>query len=174
MTILEFTNIAKGMKAVYTDPRFIPDKDAMNVWFALFKDDPYDVTQAAVQKHMLTKSTPPTPADIKGYMVDLTNGESLNDEEAWQMVIRAVRNSNYNAEAEFDRLPANVQKAVATPANLRTMAAMDHDELHTIEKSHFMRTYRREVERDRDLARMPERIRDLIGAANQKMIGGAS
>lgn len=173
MTREEFSTIVKAMKAIYSNPGFIADQDAFNVWYALFASDDYAVTQAAVQKHMLTKSTPPTPADIKGNMVDLGNSY-VNEEKAWQMVVKAVGNSGYHADEEFDLLPKIVQRAVATPANLRIMATMDRDELHTVEKSHFMRVYRREVESAREEARIPESIRNLIASTNRQMIGGAS
>lgn len=174
MTQSEFINIVKGMKAIYTDPKFIPDENAISVWYALFKDDHYDITQAAVQKHMMTRTTAPTPADIKGHIADLTAGHELNEEEAWNCVIGAVRNSSYYAEEEFAKLPATIQKAVASPANLRTMATMDRDELHTVEKSHFMRTYRQTVQRQKEMTQLPEAIRALIDATGRKMIGGAS
>ena len=41
----EFKILVKAMKAVYSDPKFIPDADAFSVWFEFFKDD--DITTLA-------------------------------------------------------------------------------------------------------------------------------
>ena len=41
MTIDEFRVLAKGMKAVYPQPNFLPDMDAVNVWYELLKDIDY-------------------------------------------------------------------------------------------------------------------------------------
>ena len=41
MTREEFSIIVKGLKDVYTQQTFIPDKDAFNVWYELLKDIDY-------------------------------------------------------------------------------------------------------------------------------------
>lgn len=172
MTRAEFSNIVKGMKAIYTDPKFIPDGTAMEVWYALFKGDDYQLVQTAVQRHMLTVKFPPTPAEIREQMVQLTTPKALNEEEAWQLVIKAVRNSNYNADEEFAKLPESVQRAVASPTNLRELAMMPTETVNSVEKSHFFRVYRTETERAKETAKLPESIRTLIAETGRKMISG--
>ena len=63
----EFTKLAKGMKAVYTSQNFLPDSDAMKVWFAMLQDLDYKPTSIAVQKYMMTNKFPPTIADIREF-----------------------------------------------------------------------------------------------------------
>lgn len=174
MTKAEFSNIVKGLKAIYADPKYIPDGTAMEVWYALFKGEDYQLVQTAVQRHMLTCKFPPTPAEIREQMVQLTMPKSLNEEEAWQLVIRAVRNSNYHAEEEFEKLPLSVQKAIASPTNLRELAMMPTETVNSVEKSHFFRVYRTETERAKETAKLPESIRTLISSAGRKMIAERS
>lgn len=172
MTREEFKVIVKGMKAIYSDPKFIADQDAFDVWYALFANDDYKVIQAAVQKHMMTSTAIPTPAHIKEAAVSLTMPKALNEEEAWQLVIKAVRNSNYNADEEFAKLPESVQRAVASPTNLRELAMMPTETVNSVEKSHFFRVYRTETERAKETAKLPESIRTLIAETGRKMISG--
>lgn len=65
MTRDEFKILVKGMKAVYAQSTFIPDKDAFEMWFALLCDLPYKTANIAIQKYMLTEKFPPTPAEIR-------------------------------------------------------------------------------------------------------------
>lgn len=174
MTATEFSNIVKGMKAVYTDPKFLPDEDAINVWFALFADDDYKVTQAAVLKYMQTNKFPPTPAGIREQITNMTTLQPVGEEEAWQLVIRAVRNSGYHAAEEFAQLPETVQRAVVSPSHLHDLSQMPSETVHSVEKSHFFRVYRTEVERKKETSMIPQKLREMITQTSQRMIGGTS
>ena len=70
MTKAEFGILVKAMKAVYGDPKFLPDADAIMVWYEFFKDDDYMVVQAAIQKYMANNEFAPTVAGIRKNMVD--------------------------------------------------------------------------------------------------------
>ena len=61
----EFLILAKGMKAVWTDPKFLPDKDAFDVWFEMLKDLPYREASIGLKDYMQTSKFPPTIADIR-------------------------------------------------------------------------------------------------------------
>lgn len=98
---------------------------------------------------------------------------ALNANEAWAMVYKAICNSNYNADAEFDRLPPLVQKAVGSANNLRDYAAMNVEDVQVTVKAHFKSVYEAEERRAQDIARMPQRIREAIEAGDGLLkIGG--
>lgn len=166
MTREEFSKIAKGMKAVYSYPTFIADKDAFEVWYALLKDLPYDVASMATQKHMMSSNRIPTPADIRAEAVKLTAPDELNETEAWTLVSKAIRNSSYNSIQEFSKLPPLVQKAVGQPSQLAQWA-MDEDYNESVVASNFMRTYRGEVAREKEHNKLPEKMRGLIESVNK-------
>jgi len=156
--------LVKAMKAVYTQENFIPDIDAFNVWFALLEDLPYKVANLAVQKYMVSEHFPPTIADIRNKATEIVSDEvdDLNELAAWNLVAKALRNGYYGAEEEYAKLPPVVQKAVGSPAAIREMSMMDSDSLHTVEKSHFLRVYRAELQRAKDDAKLPPAMRKLI------------
>lgn len=162
----EFSKIAKGMKAVYSAPTFIADKDALDVWYALLQDLPYDVASMATQKHMMSSNRIPTPADIRAEAVKLSMPDEPNETEAWTLVSKAIRNSSYNSIQEFSKLPPLVQKAVGQPSQLEQWA-MDEDYNENVVASNFMRTYRGEVIRAKEYNKLPEKMRTLIGAVNK-------
>lgn len=170
MTREEFAVLVKAMKAVYSSENFIADKDAFNVWFELLKDLPYEQANLAIQKYMTSEKFPPTIADIRTKATEIVAPaeESMSELQAWALVQKALRNSGYNSEEEFAKLPEACQRAVGTAANLKEWALMDSDQVATIEQSHFIRNYRTSVQRMKEEARLPENVRMLIADMGKK------
>ena len=158
----KFKVLVKGMKAVYANPLFIPDQDAFNVWYALLNDLSYEELNAAIQKHMMTKPYPPTIADIRGAVAQLSpDGGEMSELKAWNIVRKAIRNSNYHAMEEFEKLPETIRAVVGNPENLREWAVMPIETLESVEQSHFIKAYRAAVVRDRETAQLAPEVRKL-------------
>lgn len=166
----EFKTLVKGMKAVYAQPTFIPDQDAFNVWYELLKDLPYAQANIAIQKYMLTEKFPPTIADIRTKANDIVAKieESMSELEAWSLVSKAISNSGYHAEEEFDKLPEACQRAVGNPSNLKEWAMMESDKVATVEQSHFIRNYRVAVQRMQEEAKIPNHVKAAIASMREK------
>ena len=168
MTKEEFYLIAKKMQAFYTTQNFMSNKDTMEAWYSLFKGIPANIMAVAVNNYVLTKAFPPTPADITAELQKLKAGNASSlptAEEAFAMVRKATRNSTYNSEFEFSKLPKIVQQAVGMPQNLIAWAVMETSEYETVQKSHFVKLYNSLVERERSEERLPRSTRDIINAA---------
>ena len=165
----DFKILVKGMKAIYADPKFIPDKDAFDVWYALMNDLEYEYLNLAIQKHMISSKFPPTPADIREQYQSLIEPDDMNEMEAWSLVSKAIRNSSYNYEEEFSKLPDIIKKSVGTSSQLRVWAT-DEKYNEQVVSSHFIKCYRTEVARDKNLKRMPERIQTLIKTNSNSLI----
>lgn len=172
MTKVEFSNLVKAMKAVYSDPKFIADTDAIMVWYEFFKDDDYMVVQVAIQKYMANNEFPPTIAGIRKHMVEITNPESMNEGEAWSLVYKAICNSAYNAASEFEKLPKECQKAIGNPAILKEWASLDVDEVNTVIQSNFMRSYKVAVKRSQEFNQLPPSTKDVIAKLSGSMSVG--
>ncbi len=164
MTDREFMIIVKGLKAVYTDPKFLPDKDAMEVWFGLLKDLPYKVLSTAAQKYMMQEEYPPTIAGLRKKVAEITAplSEDMSELEAWALVKKAISNSGYYATEEFNKLPELCQKAIGNPANLREMSMMPTDTVNSVEQSHFIRNYRAQLDRKRADSQIAPEVLKLI------------
>jgi hypothetical protein len=85
----------------------------------------------------------------------------MSELKAWDMVRKAISNSGYHAEEEFDRLPEAIQIAVGNPANLREWAMMPTETVESVEQSHFIKAYRVAVGRLKEAAQMAPEIREL-------------
>lgn len=156
MTFDEFAVIAKTLKAIYTDPKFLPDGEALKVWYMFISDISYKVASEAVAKYISTNKWPPTPADLREIVVHMTSSpeDNLGELEAWALVQRAIRNGIYGAEKEFEALPPLIQKAVGDPSNIREWAQTDED-TRTVLQSQFQKVYRSTVQRAKEEAQMP-------------------
>lgn len=172
LTKEQFRVLVKAMKAVYAQATFLPDADAVGVWYQLLNDLDYKTLSTAVQRHMMTSPYPPTIADLRKQKVAQVDTGWMSELAAWSLVRAAISNSAYNSEAEFAKLPPLIQKAVGNPANLREMAMMDVDTVDSVEQSHFLRAYRSTVEREQVRLTLSPAMRELSGKTDTLMIGG--
>lgn len=156
MTREEFIKLAKAMNTMFPDMNVAKDTDAMNVWYAMMGDMDYMTASKALQAHVNTSPYPPKVVDFRRYE---SAHREMNEQEAWALVTKAIRNSNYYAEEEYGKLPPLVQKAVGSPTNLASWAQLPSDEVHTVISSNFARAYRAEVEREKAEAMLPEELR---------------
>ena len=96
----EFKLIVKGMKAVYAQPTFIADADAFDMWYELLKDLPYQAVSLAASTHMARSPYPPTIADLREICMESADMAQMSVDDAWGMVLKAVRTYGYMREAE--------------------------------------------------------------------------
>lgn len=150
MTQQEFALLAKGMKAVFTDPKFLPDRDAYEVWYGLLKDIPYEAGYKAVMDILRTSRTQPTIADIISRVHRNAADDAMTEMEAWSLVRKAIQRSIYDSETEFRKLPKAVRKAIGSPSNLREMAMMPENTVESVEQSHFIKAYKSIVARQEE------------------------
>ena len=166
----QFKIIVKALKAVFADPKFIADKDAFEVWFALLEDLPYNVANMATQAYMQSEKFPPTPSDIRKYASKITapKTDDMSELEAWGLVAKALKNGYYGAEEEFEKLPPLIQRTLGNPARLREMAQLDSSEVETVEQSHFIRNYRTLLESSKRSAQLQPNLLSQIEVVRQE------
>lgn len=174
MTREQFKVLVKAMKAVYTNPGFIPDQDAFDVWYSMLKDLDYAIASYAVQMHLQTEESPPTVAGIRKQFAKLKADEAndLNETAAWSLVLKAIRRSTYYSEEEFAKLPATVQRAVASPKQLREWATLEDvdGKTLTVIQSNFQRTFRVEQQRERERNKLSPDVLKLMRPLNNPQI----
>lgn len=90
----------------------------------------------------------------------------LNELEAWSLVEKAIRNSIYNSQEEFSKLPPLVQKAVGSPNVLRLWAA-DGSYSEQVASSNFMRSYRNEAKKQEEYEKLPADMQQMIDQTNR-------
>lgn len=156
------------MAITATYPNFHPTdvKLMVDVWTELlFEYDARDV-QAAFKRYALTNTTgfAPSVGQIVQEIQNVREDDDPGEMAVWAMVSRAIRNSNYHAQEEFDRLPPLVQRVVNSPKNLEEWAMMDMDTVNSVIQSNVVRSYRAVARSARDEAKLPDGFRRELDA----------
>lgn len=172
MTTNETLQIMAMLKVAY--PRYYANQSeqdinaAVNLWTDMFSADDVQLVNVAVKAYINadTKGFPPSIGQIREKINLLMQPDGANEQEAWNMVRKAVSNSGYRAKEEFDKLPTDLQNLVGSANQLREWGLMDSGQLQTVVASNFMRSYRYNKDRERGLQSL------LQGVSNQVLIDG--
>ena len=167
MTREELQDFPAMIQAAY--PNFNPPSKtaAVNVWMLALEEYEEKAVHIAFKLYMQTNTSgfAPVPGQIIEKIYTMTAPQELNEMEAWSLVSKAIRNSGYNSVEEFANLPPLVQKAVGLPSQLRTWA-LDENYNEEVVSSNFIKCYRNELARQRELQKIPQNVRNLIEKAN--------
>ncbi|MCM1059425.1 MAG: replicative helicase loader/inhibitor [Eubacterium sp.] len=139
-------------------------EQAANLWTELFKDEDAAVVAAAVKVFIVNdeKGFPPVIGQIKTLVHNLTSPKELTELEAWGLVNAALRNSLYNSENEYRKLPSVIQRIIGSPSVLREWAQNSSDEVQTVIASNFQRSYRARAKSEREFMALPQSTRDFL------------
>lgn len=165
MTREETIKILMVVQAAYPNYK-PPDKTVtVNFWYEMLSDYSYQQIEAAVKAFIRTdnRGFAPSIGDIMDKIQLLFGDAQLNEVEAWELVWKAICNSGYHSEEEFEKLPELAKKSVGSPSQLRQWALSNVDD-KTISywKSDFQRTYRTFQQRERELKKLPTELLQLI------------
>ena len=163
MTREETVKIIRIMVDSY--PNYKPNNisETVDVWQMMLSDYDYNLVAMALKAYILsdTSGFAPSIGQLVGKIQTLTKPQELTEMEAWSLVCDALRNSGYNYAEEYAKLPPLVQKAVGLPTQLQTWALTENLNKDVV-GSNFMRCYRIEVERQNEISKMPQNVRELL------------
>lgn len=164
MTREETKKILMVIQAAYPNYN-VPDKiTAIDTWFSFLGEYTYTQVDAAVGTYIRsdTSGFAPTIGQIIEKLQALFQKDSLNEMEAWNLAYKAICNSNYHADEEFEKLPELVQKAVVNPGQLKEWGQMDVETVNSVIQSNFMRTYRAEMIREKEKKKLSRDVLALV------------
>ena len=163
MTREETVKIIRIMVDSY--PNYKPNdiSETVDVWQMMLSDYDYNLVAMALKAYILsdTSGFAPSIGQLVDKMKSITSPQELNEMEAWALVCDALQNSGYNYADEYAKLPPLVQKAVGLPTQLREWSLTENLNKEVI-GSNFMRCYRIEVERQNEISKMPQDVRELL------------
>lgn len=158
-----FPNAYKGLS--------MADGEAMvALWGRLFADDSYKDVAKAVDALIVSREWGWTPSigEVKAEMAKNKTANIPTEDEAWQMVRRAVRNSLYNSEKEFKKLKPHVQKAVGAPWQLKEWANFTDADMDRVSYS-FKKNYREIKDTEIRDVKLPENVRSVASGVADKL-----
>lgn len=168
MEFNEFKILVKGLKSVYTSERFLPDADAIKIWYQMLQDLSYQQTNAAIQKYMLTNKFPPTIADIRELAVTVLHGDLPDWGEGWEQVLKAIRMyGSYRVEEAMESFDPITRRCVERLGfrNICMSENINHD------RANFRMIYENLVEREKKDQQLPLKLSQMIeGIRNEKLM----
>ena len=144
-----------------------PDKTvAVNTWFLMLADYPYQQVQMALKAYIATDTSgfAPSIGQIIDKMQMINSHAEQNEMEAWSLVSKALRNGNYKSREEFEKLPDLVKEAVGSPENIHNWAQADIKSIESVIQSNFIKSYRLVVNRQKEIQKLPKEIKAMISS----------
>jgi hypothetical protein len=160
----ETKKIIRIICASYPNYKPADISETIDVWANMLSEYSYEHIAVALKTYIATDTSgfAPSIGELIQKANSLLENGKLNEIEAWTLVSKALRNGYYGAEEEFAKLPPIVQKAVGSPEQIRLWARTDDKSIETVISSNFMRTYKAEVKRAEEYARLPEDVKALM------------
>ena len=176
MTTEEIRTVLAVLKRTY--PSSFKDmteedvRETVKLWKMMFEHEDVAMVNAAVVALISTRTVGYTPVigEICQKLRELKAPDSMSDQDAWSLVSRACRNGYYGYQEEYNRLPPDVQKAVGRPEQLHEWSLVDSDTLETVVASNFRKTYKTVLQRQEDLLRIPDSVRERLYGANAHLL----
>lgn len=118
---------------------------AVDVWHRILEpDDAQNIFDAfSVYARTDTSGFAPSPGKLHMMMADRLSDE-IDEGEIMTILTMASRNANYGFQAEFDKMPRALQKAVGSPTNIRNWGQMEQDQLNYT-FNNIIKAYKRTV-----------------------------
>lgn len=163
MTREETVKIIRIMVDSY--PNYKPNNisETVDVWHMMLSEYSYEQISVALKAYILsdTSGFAPSVGQLVDKMKSITTPQELNEMEAWSLVCDALSNCGYNYAEEYAKLPPLVQKAVGLPTQLQAWALTENLNKDVV-GSNFMRCYRIEVERQKEISKIPQNVREML------------
>lgn len=152
-------------------------KAAVNLWHMMFADDDAQLVSAAVKAFIATdtKGFPPVVGQIKAkldmILREAYGGGELTPMEAWGKVQKAIRNSSWHAQEEFDKLPDTIRAVLGGPSALRDYAMMDSETVNSVVASNFQRSFSARRDHVTEMRMLPADVKEFISTEQFKALG---
>lgn len=103
--------------------------DFLNLWSEAFKNDDVRLVIQAVKSIIYsdTREFAPNIGQVKAKMFGLSGIKQMDVGEAWQKVMRNISCNPQYARENYEKLPANIQKALGSYGVLKEIGYMDNN-----------------------------------------------
>ncbi len=149
----------------------------VEAWAQLFADDDSRIVGLAVKKHIMTSKWPPSIAEIREIMTDITHPDLIPPDQAWAAVadlLYSVGEHNYNdAHRQLPALIADTVDAIGWHALYQLHCGSYRGNKDGMDRVAFMDLYKPAYERERQRASCPASLQAGIdGVRAQLSTGG--
>lgn len=176
----ETIKILAVLKAAYPhafkDMTKIDAEAMLSLWERMFWDDNYAEVNTAIAALISTRTVgySPTIGEVKEQIQKLRMHNTIDESEAWALVSKACRHGLYRSVEEFEKLPAEVQRAVGSPEQIRAWASMEEVTFQSVVASNFRKVFRIQAQRDKEMAMLPSEVKQMISGITRNLLEESS
>ena len=148
----------------------------VNMWALLFADDDSAIVGLAVKKHIMTSKWPPSIAEIREIMADITHPDLIPPDQAWaavsDLLYEVGEHNPGNAHRNLPPLIAQTVDAVGWHTLYQLHRGSYGSNKDGIDRVAFMDLYRPAYERARQDACCSASLISSINTAKHQLSGG--
>lgn len=149
------------------------EEDVADLWYAILKDESLKVGQLAIFKHMTRSHFPPTIADLRAAIVEVTTEPGLTPMDAWGEVKAAIRRYGWNNEGKAMASMSETTQRVVRSIGYQTLCQSENE---MADRAHFLKVFETLDKRAREDALLMPGLRDAIrlmqGKNNNPLLEG--
>lgn len=165
----EFAIFASALRTYYPKENILPNQQAMELWFKQLQDIPYNVAEVTLNKWVAINKWSPTIADIRAAATDIVEGGAKEWGDAWQEVIRAI--NKYGSYREQEALASFDDVTRQTVKRLGFKNICMSEELQ-VDRANFRMIYEQELQRKKQDAQLPPKLKELIAGIAKPLLEG--
>ena len=159
MTREETIGILSILKASY--PNFYKEltkKDAettINLYTEMFSNTEANLVATAIKELIQHESYPPTIADIKNKIDELTQPYEETETELWEIYKKTIQSGYYGDRSEFEELPEAIKAYLGNnPNRINELGMMESSTFNSVEKGIFLKQIKVIKERAKSIRMM--------------------
>lgn len=157
------TEVIKLIGLCSVNYRNWPEKDkeelTISLWSKMLADTEFFIAEAAIEKFIAESVYPPTIADVRARIADITVMPEKTAIEAWGDVCHAIRRyGHWNIEKAMDSFEGTTRKVVES-IGFRTLCLSENE---MADRAHFLKVYEILAKRERESALMLQITKDVI------------
>lgn len=149
----------------------------VNMWATMFADDDSTIVGLAVKKHIMTSKWPPSIAEIRELMADITHPDLIPPDQAWTVVSDLLtiygEHSATNFELVAPPLIASVLKSIGWHTLWQLHRGSYGGNKDGMDRVAFMDLYRPAYERARQAACCSPSLNKAIESTSRQLSAGA-
>lgn len=154
-------------------------RSTVALWDQMFADDDFRLVQLALEKHIATSKWPPSIAELRDIMTTITHPGLIPTDEAWAAVRKLLAQHEYLHQPTAAYLPALIAQAVDAVGygNLKELsraAARGQSSKAGLDRITFVQAYEAALQRAREQAALPEKLRTRLDKARQHYSDGSA
>lgn len=155
----EFALFVSALKTYYPREKLLPNEQAIELWFRQLQDIPYKVAEVALNKWVATNKWSPSIADLREAATALTEGEPKEWGEAWEEVYRSL--GKYGSYREREALDSfdDVTRETVKRIGYRNICWSENI---SVERANFRMIYEQLMQRKKQDAQLPPRLKAII------------